>query len=319
MIDTMRAYLNGEKLIGCGEQNANHLLSSMQRYANFREVATAGGTRYYTGNLKNLQVWYSPIEGLTIEGSIPKYRNGENISTLSRGNTEEAFRELESECGYPIGEASISRLDLGICVQTEQPPQLYYQAFVHCPNHTRETRDNSLLFQSKSSPIILYDKVAETKKSEGGLPESWQNALNLLRFEAKLKGHIPRQLGVPSLVVSDLYNESVWSIMATELEKRWESIQKINPTTAVCAPTTAKQVREFAFAQRLSDNGIGAHLEQLQALRNAGTLPPKEYKRAVDEARRAFETFAQTSAQAKQLVEELDGKVRTAINEALRM
>ena len=311
MIDTTRAYLNGEKLIGCGEQNANHLLSSMQRYANFREVTTARGTRYYKGYLKNLRVWYSPIEGLTIEGSIPKYRNGENITTLSRRNTEEAFRELESECGYPIGEASVSRLDLSICVQTEQPPQLYYQAFVHCPNHTRETREGSLRFQSKSSPITLYDKVAETKKSEG--------TSNLLRFEAQLKGHIPRQLGVPSLVVSDLYNESVWSIMATELEKRWESVQKINPTTAVCAPTTAKQVREFVFAQRLSDNGIEAHLEQLQALRNAGTLSPKEYKRAVDEAVRAFETFAQTSAQAKQLVEELDSKVRTAIDEALRM
>lgn len=313
MVDTIKAYLNGEKAISCGESSVATLLSSLQRYENFREVKGNSGT-YFEGNLKNLRVWYSPERGLTLEGSLPKYLNDENVSTLSRYDTERAIKELEGECGFPLHEATISRLDLGVCVPVEQAPEMYYKTLLSCANHTRERKQDGIIFRSGSNPIILYDKGTEVRQSGGVLPKCWQGVQYVVRLEVQYKKRVSQQLRVQGLTLGSLYSEPVWLRCGDNLQKRWENIRKLDPTTPICVPKTAKQVKDFAFAQHVHSIGLEAYIEELGTL----GLPQKEYRRAEDYVVKAIEAYGKDTLQARPLIEELDSKISTEISRVSR-
>ena len=93
------------------------------------------------GSLQNMQIYIEPTFVL-IQGSLPKYYYGSNLVSLPRTELSNAIDKLSTDLGLPLREAIITRIDIGMNVEVDNPcPQTgvttiitsgEYQQAVHC-------------------------------------------------------------------------------------------------------------------------------------------------------------------------------------------
>ena len=147
----------------------------------------------YTGHIRNMGIYISPGI-IIIHGSLAKFLNGENVSTLTFGQIEKAIRELENETGLSLETAIVTTVELGISLITSEPVAKYLKLFGFPARFTRHeyAKITGVETISYSSPtgsyqFTGYDKVQEVQsKKKQKIPESLEGK-NILRLEYKIK------------------------------------------------------------------------------------------------------------------------------------
>jgi hypothetical protein len=236
---------------------------------------TVNDVRFYThphgtyeGHVKFLNVSNSISGGFTIQGSLAKYFNGENITYMDRVKVERAIEMLERDSGISFENAIIRNLEFGATFLVHEPPSEYLCLLGHPPIYTRIEYSNArnglvgidvletVRYDSKkgSFAFCIYDKVKAMKGKN--IPEIYKDK-NLLRLEYRLKKR-PAILAKfhRDLTCYDLFDPKVYMRLMELFVQFYFNIPKTGNQllfTSSERVTPALAIKMYAESQRQND------------------------------------------------------------------
>ena len=181
------------------------------------------------GSLQNMQIYIEPTFVL-IQGSLPKYYYGSNLVSLPRTELSNAIDKLSTDLGLPLREAIITRIDIGMNVEVDNPPRSYFSYFGILKKFERNIRRNSLYYEQKWCQLCFYDKVKEAKAHKDPLLTSEMLDKNILRYEIRykhswLKHYFKRNIKAKELFAKD---PIVYLDLIAEWYLKYDDIIKID-------------------------------------------------------------------------------------------
>jgi len=190
------------------------------------------GETVITGKLDNFDITINR-GGVNIKnGSLCKYYLGDNFKTMGRAETKRAIEKLSDTLHLPIGEATVTRLDIAQNFIVRQPVQVYYNHFGEMKHGGRSpvTRDGEIegiyYYQSRGL-LCFYDKVKEQQAKRQPIPELYQNR-NVLRYEQRYTSRLPKSFNVERVTGSMLYNEKFYIDVINRWRDNYRAINKLN-------------------------------------------------------------------------------------------
>ena len=222
MIDTIWLILH--------HSTVNYKIDFMAEVGAKINVAIKRSNEYrIVGSLQNMQIYIEPTFVL-IQGSLPKYYYGSNLVSLPRTELSNAIDKLSTDLGLPLREAIITRIDIGMNVEVDNPPRSYFSYFGILKKFERNIRRNSLYYEQKWCQLCFYDKVKEAKAHKDPLLTSEMLDKNILRYEIRykhswLKHYFKRNIKAKELFAKD---PIVYLDLIAEWYLKYDDIIKID-------------------------------------------------------------------------------------------
>lgn len=218
MLDTVHYWLEAEK---AGVHLPAFLPSSLQRIA----ITDRNGVTSINGHLNNLRVSIYQT-GVSVKGSICSYALQSNLGTLTRQEVEHATQQLSDELGLPMSRAKITRIDVAKSLLVSASPLAYLPYLGDSQHYKRLVQPKSLYYQNAQRQLLIYDKIAEAKRSGVSLPEIWKGK-NVLRYELRFLGRLAQQFNRAIVTAADLYKENFYMNLIDRWVNEFQAIRKI--------------------------------------------------------------------------------------------
>ena len=226
------------------------------------------------GNLEGLKVSIY-VGGLSVVGSLPKYLyGGSNVYPLDRHTTAQAIEKMSDAFHMDIAQAQVMEIEFGTNFLMKQEVQMYLSKLGDMPRLSRYHFEPSTLYyrgKGKHQPKVFafYDKISDVKVKGMECPSNLIGA-NLLRYEMRLKGHLPQQLNVPKVVASTLSETYFYRMMVKRYQDSYYSISKQNQlkTNVMSEIKTVSDAFNVFVARLISQTDqtqIGGFLEELKS------------------------------------------------------
>ena len=180
-----------------------------------------------TGDVGNLKVTLNHFQVKVRDGSLCKWYLGSNFKTMGRKDTQMAIERLSDTLHLPIGKAIITRIDVAQNLITRYPPDVYYNHLGLLKYATRLQEPNGIYYSQTGGRLAFYDKCREQRAKGEDVPELYEGK-NVLRYEQRYAKRIARQLNVPEVTGSMLYDESFYIGMLNRWRDTYRDIQKVN-------------------------------------------------------------------------------------------
>ena len=287
-----------------------HLLTLLEDAKEQTDLET-GEIKAY-GSLQGMRVGIYPT-AIRIEGSLPKFLyDGGNLIPLNRHTTEEAIKKLSDALQINLEDAGVSSLEFGANLVMRYKPSEYLKRMGELPRRQRYTFNVDTLYyrhKGKEQPdtFCLYDKVSDAKAKGMPIPQGFEDK-NLLRVELRLNGSLAKQMGVPEVKASTLYDRAFYNKIRCRFINTYFSISKLNKLNThfmECIKTPKDAVDGFLGLMLAKTGGmqeIDAYLEELKA--NQVFSERIDYKRTRDALYKAASKAKLSSKD--ELVAELD-------------
>ena len=240
-------------------------ISSYLESGNEKTNVSTGEVSVY-GNVGNIKV-SQYFGGYYIQGSLPKFLYGDNVSQLTRKEVGEAIEKLSDRLHLPLIDADIKSIEVGANICLSKQPSAYTKLLGDMPRMQRVLMGDSLYFQGSGKvhpkQYYFYDKVAEVKANGGTMPKGLE-AANMLRYEMRLKGRLTKQLSIPEFKASTLQDRAVYK----ELINRWLdgylSINKLSDMKDENLKRTmsVKDAKEIFLAQLIAKSGGSSVIDE---------------------------------------------------------
>lgn len=194
------------------------------------QVELNTGAVSIVGNCNGLRVKVG-CDGVSVTGSLCKfYWGGSNIHTLDRPTTTEAMQMMEDYFHLSMTEAKVLGLEFGTNFLMTRPVAEYLQMLGRMQGrmHKMQLVDSVYYQNSCKNPtkvIALYDKMAEAKKKKMDIAPYLPDA-NLLRYEMRLNGKLPKQMKMPWVTASALTDKSNYAYLMKLYLDNYLSINK---------------------------------------------------------------------------------------------
>lgn len=226
---------------------------------------TTGETKVFgkVGNIKVSQRY----GGYTIQGSLPKFLYGDNVSQLSRKDVGLAIEKLSDRLHLPLCDADITSIEVGANFCLSSSTKCYTRLLGSMPRLQRKVMADSVYYQGmgKYHPreYYFYNKIEEVRAKGGTAPIGFEVA-NMLRYEMRLQGRLAKQLSIPEFKASTLEDRAVYK----ELVKRWLdgylSINKLQDMNddGLKDVASIKGAKEILFSQLLAKAGGSSAIEE---------------------------------------------------------
>lgn len=239
--------------------------------------------------------------------------DGGNLIPLNRHTTEEAIKKLSDALQINLEDARVSSLEFGANFVMRYKPSEYIARMGEMPRRQRYTFNVDTLYyrhKGKEQPdtFCLYDKNSDAKAKGMPIPQGFEDK-NLLRVELRLNGSLAKQMGVPEVKASTLYDRAFYNKIRCRFINTYFSISKINKlnTNFVENIRTPKDAVDGFLGLMLAKAGQGmqeidAYLEELKA--NQVFSERINYKRTRDALYKAASKAKLSSKD--ELVAELD-------------
>ena len=264
---------------------------------------------YVTGGLKNLNITQSE-QGISIKGSLCKWYLGDNLQTLTMGDTKLAIEALSETFNIAIVEAKVKRIDVAQNLIMKHNPTIYFPYLGDCQHFDRIKRNTSLYYQNGNRIKVFYDKIAECKSNGAEVHKVFQNQ-NLLRFELRYLQRLDRAFNVAEINAKMLYKEQFYINILDRWVDEYRNINKL--TKMVFKDNTQLKPKDFIdqllLQSILNMGGQSTILEMVDEARKKGQFERPEYasraKSMIKEICR-LESITEPS----ELVQELDRKIK---------
>lgn len=304
MYDTIQWYLPQNR---CSE---NLILSIPKRLSNVKETRFEDGNISLSGSLKGLQFRVSS-SGLKLKGgSIPKFHLGDNIGTLSRGDTQRCIEHISDLLRVDLSNAKLTRLDFATNILTKHPERLYYPYLGESQHYKRAEQPNGIYYNNHQKVLIFYSKVHE-QKDKGNLIPAWARDLHLLRYEMRITQRVHKQMK-EEVELHKIYEEDFYIKMVDRWYLEYTKIQKQNMILNELQPTgSTKELDAQALAFMISTLGINQFYSMLDEWQETKQITRKAKS---DLRKRAKEVMSKSSlGNENELIKELDQKIRDSI------
>jgi hypothetical protein len=242
MIDTLKAQIPKVNLSAIEAKErleAKGIIIYSKQYNESRELSYY---RLQSEALRNLNCYFG-AKGFVINGSLPKYFLGENVSTLTIGQAIEVLERLENVLGLPLLKYGIvKRLDVAFTFSVQNIVANYLRAMQGYKNAKYNHIGNSKGLETvrydfgKTQSLNCYNKQLETKE----IPVNYAGK-NLLRIEMQLKS------GIQYLPISELWEPATYDKYINQYcnlfhkMKFKENAQTLQPMAGL----TPKQTQDF--------------------------------------------------------------------------
>ena len=287
-----------------------HLLTLLSDAKEQTDLET-GEIKAY-GSLQGMRVGIYPT-AIRIEGSLPKFLYaGGNVIPLNRHTTEEAIKKLSDALQINLEDAGVSSLEFGANFLMRHKPSEYLKRMGELPRRQRYTFNVDTLYyrhRGKEQPdtFCMYDKISDAKAKGMPIPQGFEDK-NLLRVELRLNGSLAKQMGVPEVAASTLYDRQFYAKIRNRFINTYFSISKLNKlnTHFMESIKTPKDAVDGFLGLMLAKAGgmqeIDNYLEELKA--NQVFSERINYKRTKDALLKAASKAKLSSKD--ELVAELD-------------
>ena len=266
------------------------------------------------GNLDGLKVSIF-AGGLSVVGSLPKYLYGSNVYPLDKQTTAQAIEKLSEALHLQADRASVTGIEFGTNFLMKHQVPDYLAKLGNMPRLNRYHFDPTTLYYkgtSKQQPKVFafYDKVADATAKGMEYPDGLKNA-NLLRYEMRLNGRLPQQLGVAEVKASSLYQKPFYKMMIKRYQASYFSISKLNQikTDVMSEIKTVSDAFNVLVARLLSNsnqNQIGGFLDELK---QAGVFEDRKNYSRLKKKIQEISTKANITI-SDELIKELDDEVK---------
>lgn len=184
----------------------------------------------YRGMVGCLRVRVNTAQ-VIIEGSLPKYRYGSNVQTLSRHSTEDVVGELSDRLGLDLGLSWVTYVEFGTNFPMDKGIGEYIDRLGDLRGFNRVQWDYGGVYYRRKcgkgqKELVFYDKVRECREHNIPIPPLLSDK-NLLRYELRLRGKLATQLGVPEVRGATLWDMGfyrcltrMWQGFYFDIEKR---------------------------------------------------------------------------------------------------
>lgn len=266
-----------------------------------------------TGDVGNLKVTLNHFQVKVRDGSLCKWYLGSNFKTMGRKDTQMAIERLSDTLHLPIGKAIITRIDVAQNLITRYPPDVYYNHLGLLKYATRLQEPNGIYYSQTGGRLAFYDKCREQRAKGEDVPELYEGK-NVLRYEQRYTKRIARQLNVPEVTGSMLYNEGFYIGMLNRWRDTYRNIQKVNDVNLNFGVMKTKQqlYRMGVLSLIKQAGGQLEFIAQINEAKKRGELTNKQafdLRTLVKDVCKARDGFTAPSV----AIQELDKKVSEAI------
>ena len=211
--------------------------------------------------------------GISIVGSLPKFLYKSNVCPLDRHSTVRALEKLSDSLHIKISEARVTGLEFGQAFVMKHPVESYLSKLGDMPKLLRYHFDVGTLYykpRGRQQPKVyaFYDKKADAAAKGMALPVGFEDA-NLLKYEMRLNGRLPQQVGVPDVTASTLSESGFYRLMVKRYQDSYFAISKLNQvkTDVMSKIKTVSDAFDVLVARLINQSDqtqIAAFLEELK-------------------------------------------------------
>lgn len=265
------------------------------------------------GNVGNIKV-SQYFGGYYIQGSLPKFLCGDNVSQLTRKEVGEAIEKLSDRLHLPLHDAEIKSIEVGANICLSKHTSAYTKLLGDMPRMQRVLMGDSLYYRGSGKTFpkqyYFYDKVAEVRAKGGTMPIGLE-AANMLRYEMRLQGRLTKQLSIPEFKASTLQDRAVYQ----ELINRWlDGYQSINKLVDMedehlKKGLSVKEAQEVFIAQQIAKGGSSVIDEFIAKLKQNNCFDNRLYYNRVKSNLQKLASKTKLSID-NGLIDELSGKVK---------
>lgn len=224
------------------------------------------------GSLEGLKVTIY-TSGISIIGSLAKFLYPNNVYPLNRHSTAQAIEKLSDSLHLSVEAATVSGLEFGQAFVMKYPVESYLSKLGNMPKLLRYHFDVGTLYykpRGKQQPKVFafYDKKADAMAKGMALPVGFKDA-NLLKYEMRLNGRLPQQMGVPEVTASTLSESGFYRLIVKRYQDSYFSISKQNQikTDVMSEIKTVSDAFDVLVARLINQSDqtqIAAFLEELK-------------------------------------------------------
>ena len=258
MYDTITIFYENDNIFGLDKYLSNPVTTTNNQT----------GETITTGNIKNLRCKVNS-NGVLITGSLPKFHYGDNISLLTRKETEKAILNLCDGLHLDLKNAYVYRLDISNNIIVNEKVSCYFSSFGSMGKYSRlENGKTTLEYRINKTSFLLYDKIKQVKKQKGNIPEPFVNK-NLLRIEMQFKKQPYTTMKMPKFTLDKLPDEKFYMSTIKHLKKMYYSIDRINNDLLPIEDFENMDIKDFMnFLMALGLKNINEN-ELMRILNNA--------------------------------------------------
>lgn len=308
MFDTVNTWLEKEKV------KNTELLSEIpplltnvkENYCHKTQMLTV------TGGFKNYKVSVKE-QGVFMTGSICKYFLNDNMQTLDRKKTSEAFTMLSDELHLPINEAKVTRVDVAENLLMNFEVPFYFSFLGNARYFNRLEQNNGVNYRNGKREMLFYGKLHEQNLKSVTIPELLKGK-NVLRYELRFKKQPHRLLNLPELKTSTLYEEKCYIDILTRWKDGYFTIHKHRlPNFDLTTLNNMKEFEKQIFLHGIKSlGGEPAMMQMIEQANRQGIFKNKmQKKRARDKVKNICSTPLLTFE--SNAITELDKKVKEAV------
>lgn len=266
------------------------------------------------GSLDGLKVSVY-VGGISVVGSLAKLMYPNNIYPLDRHTTAQAVEKLSDSLHIQMSDARVTGLEFGRAFVMSQPAESYLSKLGDMPKLQRYHFDVGTLYnkprgRQQTKVFAFYDKQADAKSKGMALPSGFEDA-NLLKYEMRLNGRLPQQLGVPDVTASTLSEVSFYRLLVERYQESYFSIHKSNNYKMgdIGKIKTVSDAFDMLVARLINQSGQDRITGFLEELREARVFNDrKNYTRLKKKIQEIAEK-ASTDV-PDELIKELDDEVK---------
>ena len=218
------------------------------------------------GNVENIKVMQY-FGGYSIQGSLPKFLYGNNVCQLTRKEVGQAIEKLSDRLHLPLNDARVTSIEVGANICLTKQHTAYTRLLGDMPRMQRVSMADSLYYKGSGKvhprQYYFYDKVAEVRKSGGTMPQGLE-AANMMRYEMRLKGRLPKQLSIPEFKAATLQDRAVYSGLIDRWLDGYQSITKLvgDKDDSMMNISSVKDAKELFFAQLIAKAGGSSAIDE---------------------------------------------------------
>lgn len=255
--------------------------------------------------------------GVSITGSLPKFfYNGSNVYPLDRHTTAQALEKLGDALHFQIGGARVTGLEFGTNYLMRYEVAAYLTRLGAMPRMCRfNVSPTSLYYRGngKQPPktFAFYDKAADAASKGMDCPEDLREA-NMLRYEMRLKGRLPQQLGV-SVTASTLRDEQFYRMMVKLYQDNYFSISKTHKikSDSMSEIKTVKDAFILFVSRLINEADQAAVTDFIDEVKAAGVFEDrKNYTRLAKKLQEVAAMGGQN--EPDELIKELDDDIKNS-------
>lgn len=265
------------------------------------------------GSLEGLKVSIY-AGGVSIIGSLAKFLYPNNIYPLDRHSTAQAVEKLSDSLHMQMNDAKVTSMEFGTQFVMMHPVESYLSKLGDMPKLLRYHFEVGTLYykpRGKLQPKVFafYDKIADAAAKNMTLPDGFVGA-NLLKYEMRLNGRLPQQLGVPEVTASTLSEKPFYQLMVKRYQENYFAISKQNQvkTEIMNEIKTVSDAFDVYVARLISQSDQSQISGFLEELKDANVFTDRKYYTRLKNKIREVSTKAGVIV-SDELLKELDNEV----------